>query len=351
MKKEFWMLKSNEPKNFSTLQFQRPRRRREHASIREMLEETHLLAKNFIAPLFILPPEAGLDTKIPITSLPGHFRLGPKALINEIEELLSLGIYSVVLFPVVPNELKSSRADYALKEDNFYLNTIRDLKEKFPQLVIMTDVALDPYSTDGHDGLVGQSGEILNDETLLILGEMALLQARAGADIIGPSDMMDGRVGHIRRILEQENFTQTLIMSYCAKYASSFYGPFRDALDSAPRFGDKKTYQMNPANRQEALLEMKLDQEEGADILMVKPALSYLDVILVLEQNSSLPIAAYNVSGEYAMIKQAAQSGLVNHDQMMLEVLTSIKRAGAQIILTYFAKEAAIKLASVGMKS
>jgi len=222
--------------------------------------------------------------------------------------------------------------------ENFYLKTISRIKREIPEACVMTDVAMDPYSSDGHDGIV-ENGEILNDETLEILGKMSLAQAKAGADILGPSDMMDGRVEYIRDLLDDEGFTKVSIMSYTAKYASAFYGPFRDALDSAPKSGDKKTYQMNPANVREALIEAELDELEGADILMVKPALSYLDVIKELSETSNLPISAYNVSGEYAMIKAADQKGWLDGEKTMLEVLLSIKRAGAKIILTYFAKE------------
>jgi porphobilinogen synthase len=222
-----------------------------------------------------------------------------------------------------------------------YIRALSEIKNKFPDLALMTDIAMDPYSSDGHDGLV-ENGQILNDETLDILGKMALAQARAGADILGPSDMMDGRIGYIRELLDDEGFTNVSIMSYSVKYASAFYGPFRDALDSAPKFGDKKTYQMNPANVREALIEGQLDMDEGADFLMVKPAFSYLDVIKTMADNFDLPIAAYNVSGEYAMIKAAAQNGWLDNDKAMLEMLLSIKRAGAKIILSYFAKEYAL---------
>lgn len=224
------------------------------------------------------------------------------------------------------------------RPDNFYLQVIREVKQRFPQVTLMSDVAMDPYSSDGHDGLV-REGEIINDETLEILGKMAVAQAQAGIDIVGPSDMMDGRVGHIRSALDQNGFTRVSIMSYTAKYASAFYGPFRDALDSAPKMGDKKTYQMDPANKREALRELYLDLEEGADMVMVKPALCYLDVIHALKEQSTVPVAAYNVSGEYAMIKAAAQNGWLDEQKCMMEMLMSIRRAGADIILTYFAKD------------
>lgn len=235
-------------------------------------------------------------------------------------------------------------ATESYQENTFYLRALTAVKEHFPDIALMTDVAMDPYSSDGHDGVV-VNGEILNDPTLEILGKMALAQAKAGADIIGPSDMMDGRVGYIRRLLDDAGFTQVSIMSYTAKYASAFYGPFRDALESAPKFGDKKTYQMDPANQREALIEAQLDVEEGADFLMVKPALSYLDIIRLLNENFDIPIAAYNVSGEYAMIKAADRNGWLDGKRIALEVLLSIRRAGAKVILTYFAKELARELA------
>lgn len=313
----------------------RPRRNRKSAVIRSMVAETTLSINDFIFPLFLID---GKNTKEEIKSMPGIFRYTPDNLYKEIEECFSLGLKSFVLFPSLADTLKDKYARESYNEENFYLQTIRKIKESFPEVCIMSDVAMDPYSSDGHDGLV-KNGEILNDETLEILGKMALAQARAGIDILGPSDMMDGRVGFIRNILDKEKFHNVSIMSYTAKYASAFYGPFRDALDSAPKLGDKKTYQMDPANQREALLEAELDIEEGADFLMVKPALSYLDIIKTLKDAYDLPIAAYNVSGEYAMIKAAAQNGWLDGEKGMMEVLLSIKRAGAKIILSYFAKE------------
>lgn len=273
--------------------------------------------------------------------MPGIHRFSPDLLLKEIEECLQLGITTFCLFPNIDDKLKDKTASQSWNTKGLYLRVIRDVKKKFPEANIMTDVAMDPYSSDGHDGLV-RNGEILNDETLKILSRMALAQAEAGADIIGPSDMMDGRVGFIRENLDKAGFTNVSIMSYTAKYASAFYGPFRDALSSAPKFGDKKTYQMDPANSREALIEGALDEAEGADFLMVKPALSYLDIIQSLNDNFELPIAAYNVSGEYAMVKAAAQKGWINGEKVRDEILLSIKRAGARIILTYFAKEFAI---------
>jgi len=288
-----------------------------------------------IYPLFLVE---GSNKKIEISSLPNMYRWSLDLLLKEVETCVSLGIHTFVIFPVVDESKKDEVASYSYASDNFYLEAIRQLKEHFPNIELMSDVAMDPYSSDGHDGLV-RDGEILNDETLPILGKMSLAQAQAGIDIIGPSDMMDGRVAYIRELLDLEGYTQTSIMSYSAKYASAFYGPFRDALDSAPKHGDKKTYQMNPANKREALIEASLDADEGADMIMVKPALAYLDVIHLLKENFDLPITAYNVSGEYAMVHAAAQKGWLDYDSVMLESLLSIKRAGADGILTYFAKD------------
>jgi len=313
----------------------RPRRNRKNNAIREMVAETILTPANLIYPLFLLE---GNQEKKEIISLPGIFRFNLDDLSKEIEEAIKLEISTFVLFPVVPENYKDKVASYGLQADNFYLEAIRKLRIRFPKIVLMSDVAMDPYSSDGHDGLV-KEGKILNDETLPILADMAVSQAQAGVDIIGPSDMMDGRIGAIRRALDQANYIETSIMSYTAKYASAFYGPFRDALDSAPKSGDKKTYQMDPSNKYEALIEARLDTEEGADFLMVKPALSYLDVIHLLKENSTLPISAYNVSGEYAMIKAASEKGWLDYEGAMTETLLSIKRAGADAILTYFAKD------------
>ena len=312
----------------------RPRRNRKSPVIRKMVEETVLRPSDLIYPIFINHPSA---ERSEISSLPGVYRLGLEDVYKEIEECSNLGLHTFVLFPVVPENLKDKTATYGYSDDNFYLKAIEGIKQQFPGAVLMSDVAMDPYSSDGHDGLV-KDGEILNDETLEILGKMSVAQAQAGIDIIGPSDMMDGRVRYIREVLDQTNYDHVSIMSYTAKYASAFYGPFRDALDSAPKAGDKKTYQMNPANKMEALRESKLDESEGADFLMVKPALNYLDVIHLLKENSHLPIAAYNVSGEYAMLMAAVEKGWLDYDQAMPEMLLSIKRAGADIILTYFAR-------------
>jgi porphobilinogen synthase len=280
----------------------------------------------------------GTNKQIPINSMPGINRWSVDLLLKEIETCLKLGVKSFVLFPAVEDALKDQFATHSYDSSNFYLRAIREIKKQFPEACLMSDVAMDPYSSDGHDGLV-IDGKIVNDETLPILSAMAVAQAEAGIDIIGPSDMMDGRVGVIRDALDNNGFTDTSIMSYTAKYASAFYGPFREALDSAPKSGDKKTYQMEPANKWEAIREAELDSAEGADFLMVKPALCYLDVIHMLKERSDIPISAYNVSGEYAMLKAAAQNGWVQYERAMPEMLLSIKRAGADIILTYFAKE------------
>lgn len=290
---------------------------------------------DLIFPLFLIE---GKNQQTEVASMPGIYRRSTDLMLKEIEECMKLGIRVFDVFPAVEDKWKDKTATKSYDPDFFYLKALRQIKAKFPEACIMTDVAMDPYSSDGHDGLV-QDGKILNDETLEILGKMALAQAETGIDIIGPSDMMDGRVGYIRRVLDENGFTDVSIMSYTAKYASGFYNPFRDALDSAPKFGDKKTYQMNPANRREALIEAALDANEGADFLMVKPALAYLDIIRLLKDNSSLPIAAYNVSGEYSMIKAAAQKGWLDGERVMKETLLSIKRSGADVILTYFAKE------------
>ncbi len=318
----------------------RPRRNRHSAVIRDLVQETHLSTNDFILPLFIIE---GQKTRTEVLSMPGIYRHSVDLLLEEIGECVDLGIRAFDLFPNLPDAKKDRLATEATNPDGLYLSAIRAVKDRFPDVVIMTDVAMDPYSSDGHDGLV-ENGKIMNDPTLEILGNMAVAQARAGADIVGPSDMMDGRVGHIRKMLDVHGFQDVAIMSYAVKYASAFYGPFRDALQSAPKFGDKKTYQMNPANSREALIEAELDVAEGADFLMVKPALAYLDIIKLLRDNFDLPITAYNVSGEYAMVKAAAQNGWLDNDRTILESLLSIKRAGASAILTYFAKEAAALL-------
>ena len=318
----------------------RPRRNRKSAAIRSMVEETKIGAEHLIYPIFL---KDGKGVKEEISSLPKNYRWSIDQLLPEIEACMKLGIYTYDIFPAVEEHLKDKVASYSYADDNFYLEAFRTLKEKFPEIVLMSDVALDPYSSDGHDGLV-ENGKILNDETLPILNRMAVAQAQAGVDIIGPSDMMDGRVGSIREALDINGYTDVSIMSYSAKYASAFYGPFRDALNSAPKSGDKKTYQMNPANKREALLEAELDFIEGADMLMVKPALCYLDVIHILKENFNIPITAYNVSGECAMVYAAAEKGWLNYNLAISEMLLSMRRAGADAILTYFAKDFATLL-------
>jgi len=317
----------------------RPRRNRKSEAIRNLVQENHVTVNDFIFPLFLID---GKNKKSEVKSMPGIFRLSPDLMLKEIEQCLKLGITTFDVFPSLTDKYKDKYATESTNKNGLYLKTLALIKKKFPEACIMTDVAMDPYSSDGHDGLV-KNGEIVNDETLEILAKMAIAQADCGIDIIGPSDMMDGRVGYLREALDEAGHTNVSIMSYTAKYASAFYGPFRDALDSAPKFGDKKTYQMNPANSKEALIEAQLDLEEGADFLMVKPALSYLDIIKDLNTNFDLPIAAYNVSGEYAMVKAAAAKGWIDGDRVRDEILLSMKRAGASIILTYFAKEWALK--------
>ena len=313
----------------------RPRRNRKSATIRQMVEETQISAAHLIYPIFL---KDGHGIKEEVLSLPNNFRWSIDKLLPEIEACMELGVKTFDIFPAVDDALKDQMASYSWASDNFYLKAIQQIKERFPEAVVMSDVAMDPYSSDGHDGLV-RDGQIVNDETLPILANMALAQAQAGVDIIGPSDMMDGRVGYLRSELDAAGFTDVSIMSYTAKYASAFYGPFRDALNSAPKSGDKKTYQMNPANKREALLEAQLDFDEGADMLMVKPALCYLDIISLLKENFPIPVTAYNVSGECAMVYAAAKNGWLDYDRAVHEMLISMRRAGADAILTYFAKD------------
>ncbi|KAL7117943.1 hypothetical protein ACP275_03G104400 [Erythranthe tilingii] len=322
----------------SSLQIsRRPRRNRRSPAVRAAFQETSLSPANLVYPLFIHEGEE--DT--PIGAMPGCYRLGWRhGLVEEVSKARDVGVNSIVLFPKVPDALKNSTGDEAYNENGLVPRTIRLLKDKFPDLIIYTDVALDPYSSDGHDGIVREDGVIMNDETVHQLCKQAVAQARAGADVVSPSDMMDGRVGAIRAALDSEGFQHVSIMSYTAKYASSFYGPFREALDSNPRFGDKKTYQMNPANYREALIETRADEDEGADILLVKPGLPYLDIIRLLRDNSSLPIAAYQVSGEYSMIKAGGVLKMIDEEKVMMESLMCLRRAGADIILTYFALQA-----------
>ena len=320
---------------------QRPRRNRLTPTLRNLVQENHLQVSSLIQPLFLVPGE---NIKLEIKSLPGIFRFSEDLLLEEIGTCMAVGVQTFLIFPAIPEELKDKGATYSYSKDNFYLKAARNIKKKFPSSCIISDVAMDPYSIDGHDGWV-EDGQILNDKTLPVLAKMAAAQAEAGFDMIGPSDMMDGRIQYIREYLDNEGYTNTGIMAYTAKYASAFYGPFRDALDSAPKAGDKKTYQMNPANLQEALKEAHLDISEGADVIMVKPALHYLDVIHLLKTNTNIPIAAYHVSGECAMLIAAAQNGWLDRQKAIEETLMGIKRAGADIIITYFAREYAEKVA------
>lgn len=306
-------------------------------AIRAMVAETSLSPSDFIAPLFITE---GRNVKEEISSMPGYFRYSPDLVVQEVKELWGLGIKSVLLFVKVPDNLKDNEGKEAVNPGGLMQRAVKELKNALPELCVMTDVALDPYSVYGHDGIV-EGERIVNDRTVEVLAKMSLSHAEAGADFVAPSDMMDGRIYAIRQILEENNFTQTGIMSYSSKYASCFYGPFRDALDSAPGFGDKKTYQMDYANAREAIKETLLDVEEGADIVMVKPALPYLDIIRIIKDRVELPVSAYQVSGEYAMIRAAAKMGWLDEQKAVLETLTGIKRAGADLIATYFAKEAA----------
>jgi len=317
--------------------FERPRRNRQNPSIRALVRENGVLVSDLVWPLFVIE---GQNVSEEVPSLPGVCRLSIDNLVKECEEAHVLGIQAVLLFPCLSEELKNKKATESANDKGLLQRAIAAIKEKIPTLTVMSDVAMDPYSTDGHDGLVSH-GEILNDETLPILAAMAVSQARAGVDIVAPSDMMDGRVAYLRQELDDAGFERVGILSYTAKYASSFYGPFRDVLDSAPKAGDKKTYQMDTANIREALRETRLDIEEGADIVMVKPGLPYLDVLKTVSEMVDIPVAVYNVSGEYAMLKLMAEKGLGNYDDLMMEVLLSFKRAGADMIFTYHAKDAA----------
>lgn len=319
----------------------RLRRNRRTDSIRTLSRETTLLPQHLVAPLFIIE---GTSVRQEIISLPQVYRLSIDLLIKETVRLYELGIRAIDLFPVIPPSLKNSAASEAFNEDNLLFRSLRALKKEIPEMCLMVDIALDPYTDHGHDGIVNSEGIILNDETVELLAQMSALAAEYGADIVAPSDMMDGRIAFIRQTLDKHGFQQVGILSYAAKYASALYGPFREALHSAPKFGDKKSYQMDPANVREALRECALDEEEGADMLLIKPALSYLDVIAKVRSQSNLPIAAYHVSGEYAMVKAAAQNGWINGEKVMLEHLLSIKRAGADFILTYAAAETALSL-------
>jgi porphobilinogen synthase len=320
---------------------QRPRRLRRTETLRKMVRETTLSVDDLIYPMFVMEGE---EEKVEIASMPGCYRFSLDLLLKEITEVSQLGINAVALFPVIPEDKKDDTGTESYNPEGLIQETVKAIKKAVPEILIITDVALDPFTTHGHDGLVDENGKILNDPTLEVLVKMALSQAEAGTDFVAPSDMMDGRIGAIRTALDAEGYINVGILAYSAKYASAYYGPFRDALDSAPKFGDKKTYQMDAANAKEALKEIELDIAEGADIIMVKPALAYLDIICQVKTATNLPVAAYNVSGEYAMIKAAAQYGWIDEKKVILETLTSMKRAGADLILTYFAKEVALML-------
>jgi len=310
-------------------------------AIRAMVAETILTPNDFIVPLFITEGE---NIKQEIASMPNYFRYSIDNTVKEVKELWSMGIKSVLLFVKSKDELKDNKGTEAINPNGLMQRSIKAIKDAVPEMLVMTDVALDPFSSYGHDGIV-ENGQIVNDPTVEVLAQMSVSHAQAGADFVAPSDMMDGRIGAIRKALEENNFTNTGIMAYSAKYASCFYGPFRDALDSAPGFGDKKTYQMDYSNRIEAVKEALMDVEEGADIVMVKPGLPYLDIVREVKNAVNVPVSVYNISGEYAMIKAAAKMGWIDEDKAILETLTSFKRAGADLIATYFAKDA-VKLLS-----
>ncbi len=316
---------------------QRPRRNRATGGIRRMVQEAELRASNLVWPVFV---EEGSKRRTAIPSMPDVCRYSVDQLVIDAEQALEAGLPAVALFPALEESLKNPTGSESVNPKGLLQRAVREIKKRLPEMLVITDVALDPYSSDGHDGVV-RDGKILNDETLPILAKMAVSQAQAGADVVAPSDMMDGRVGAIREALDGAGFSNVLICSYCAKYASGFYGPFRDALDSAPKQGDKKTYQMDPHNAREALREIRLDEQEGADWLLVKPGLPYLDVVRLAREASVLPIAVYHVSGEYAMLKAAAQNGWLDYETCLMESLVSLRRAGADIIFTYAARDAA----------
>ena len=309
---------------------------RQSPAIRSLVAETALSPNDFIVPLFI---QEGENETTEIASMPNYYRRSLDLTVKEVKELWAMGLKSVLLFVKAKDEVKDNKGTEALNPNGLMQRAIKAIKDAVPGMLVMTDVALDPFSSYGHDGIV-ENGEIVNDATVEVLAGMSVSHAQAGADFVAPSDMMDGRIAAIRQALEENNYTRTGIMAYSAKYASCFYGPFRDALDSAPGFGDKKTYQMDYANRLEAVREAVMDVEEGADIVMVKPALSYLDIIREVKNVVDVPVSCYNISGEYAMIKAAAKMGWIDEDKAILESLTSMKRAGADIIATYFAKDA-----------
>jgi len=318
----------------------RPRRLRRTETLRRMVREHTLRVEDLIYPLFVMEGEGQREA---IPSMPGCYRYTLDLLLEEVQTAHQLGIGAIALFPLISYDQKDNAGTESYNPDGLIPRAVRAIKQAIPNILVITDVALDPYSSEGHDGIV-QDGKILNDETVAVLVKQALVQAEAGADFVAPSDMMDGRVGAIRKALDAEGWINVGILAYSAKYASAYYGPFRDALDSAPKFGDKKTYQMDAANSREALREVELDIAEGADIVMVKPALAYLDIISQIKRHTHVPVAAYNVSGEYAMIKAAAEQGWIDEKKVVLETLTSMKRAGADLILTYFARDVAALL-------
>jgi porphobilinogen synthase len=318
----------------------RPRRLRRTASLRQIMQENQLTVNDLIYPVFVTEGE---NQKEEISSMPEIYRYSLDLLLKEITDAVNLGINAIALFPLIATNKKDNAGTESYNPEGLVQRTVKAIKQEIPDLTVITDVALDPFSTYGHDGIV-KDGKILNDETVEVLVKQAVSQAKAGADIVAPSDMMDGRVGEIRQGLDAAGYFDVGILAYSAKYASAYYGPFRDALDSAPQFGDKQTYQMNPANSREAIKEVALDIAEGADMVMVKPALAYLDIIRRIKEYTNLPVAAYNVSGEYAMIKAAAGQGWIDEKKVILETLTSMKRAGADLILTYFAKQVALML-------
>lgn len=319
----------------------RPRRLRRTESLRRMVRETTLSVNDLIYPMFVTEGEG---QKVEIASMPDCYRYSLDLLLKEVQQVYDLGINAIALFPVIHEEKKDNLGTESYNPNGLVQITVKAIKQAVPDIIIMTDVALDPFTSHGHDGLIDEEGNILNDPTVEVLVKMAVSQAASGASFVAPSDMMDGRVGAIRQALDAAGYIDVGILAYSAKYASAYYGPFRDALDSAPKFGDKKTYQMDPANTREALKEIELDIAEGADMVMVKPALAYLDIIHQVRNATHLPVAAYNVSGEYAMIKAAARMGWIDEKKIILETLTSMKRAGADLILTYFAKEVALML-------
>ncbi|WP_339390657.1 porphobilinogen synthase [Crocosphaera watsonii] len=318
----------------------RPRRLRRTPSLRSLVRETQLTVNDLIYPVFVMEGE---NQQEEIPSMPGIYRYTLDLLLKEIADAANLGIKAIALFPLIATDKKDNAGTESYNPDGLVQRTIKAIKQEIPEVIVITDVALDPFSSYGHDGIV-KEGEILNDETVEVLVKQAVSQAEAGADMVAPSDMMDGRIGAIRQGLDAAGYFDVGILAYSAKYASAYYGPFRDALESAPQFGDKQTYQMNPANSREAIKEVALDIAEGADIVMVKPALAYLDIICRIKEYTNLPVAAYNVSGEYAMVKAAAQKGWIDEKKVILETLTSMKRAGADLILTYFAKQVALML-------